>query len=511
MNQRLYFIWGLLLLAGGATGCTDKFFFTELQKGKNLPPTAQDLLFVTEFNRSYAFEMNASHMGDPESPAKDLQMSVVEAQSAKGGTLTILSSSNGTHQLRYTPATGFRGTDTALYRVTDPQGASVEAKLTFLVESALRTVQPALAIRAVGCAMCHARVSGNMITDFGHGGDNNGLDYFLGGNLNPPPFAFNFGTPYGDHGYSLITTNLLNGTVYVPQANMPGAMTGLPQDFSLKTYMELAISLSPSVNSTRGTASVVAEANELYIGAPTAAQMLAPAGAFEAGARWKYIPHSSNSLLLSGLEVVQSAHGAYVRNIPNGLLTCEGDLVIDAPVLFDRLQLMTTNNGCRVYSTRTVFIQGAITHMGQSQDRNLQISSARAVSMGLGQGPVLLNGALRANSLVYRLQEFWTRSTYFTREPGTVQEKLDRIVEDSLCIDGLLDAELQPEGRDVAYDRLLLNAPVVLSRYVGDFTGTMIGEILLPSFGQFKYEFDPVLGRVPILPLVNESELLGFQ
>src|SRR5438128_1755351 len=46
-------------------------------------------------------------------------------------------------------------------------------------ETTIRSFKPALAVRANSCVMCHAKIDGNMITDFGYGDP-----YFMSGNVN---------------------------------------------------------------------------------------------------------------------------------------------------------------------------------------------------------------------------------------------------------------------------------------------------------------------------------------
>ena len=63
-------------------------------------------------------------------------------------------------------------------------------------------------------------------------------------------------------------------------------------------------------------------------------------------------------------------------------------------------------------------------------------------------------------------------------------------------------------SREEHFDRLLLNAPRIDSRYTGQFNGVIIAETVLMSLSRFSFSFDPVFSRVPVLPLLLPSDYL---
>ncbi len=75
----------------------------------------------------------------------------------------------------------------------------------------------------------------------------------------------------------------------------------------------------------------------------------------------------------------------------------------------------------------------------------------------------------------------------------------------------LLDASCRPEGRSVSFDRILLNAPSVQSRYEGDIIGTIIAEYSIMSLGKFKFQYDEVFDKVPILPFFDNKIYLDIE
>jgi hypothetical protein len=96
-----------------------------------------------------------------------------------------------------------------------------------------------------------------------------------------------------------------------------------------------------------------------------------------------------------------------------------------------------------------------------------------------------------------------------------VETKGVRSVQDASCLNptipgdlcnGLTSAQCAVAKnrfrRQVSFDRILINAPSLQSRYTGKFKGVMIGETALFSLGKFSFEFDDVFKEVPVLPLL---------
>lgn len=348
--------------------------------------------------------------------------------------------------------------------------------------------KPALAVRATGCIMCHGRVEANMITDFGFGNS-----YFFGRNVSGlSEFS---GSIYGDHAENWATGKVW-GKIFVP--NAPVTLPGRSET-NLRDYLQAVV---PAPDASTLPPEVKAQGT-VFIGTPTATRILAVAGSISG--LWKFI--SSVQSNFDSLEVAPG--GNYIRNRPNQIFQCEGDLIVNGVLFLNDLQLSTGNTGCRIYATKTVFVQGAITYLGTAPYRNLQIMSSRAVLMGLGPGPIdVFGNIVSQNSVEWRLQSMWTAPGFATREPGTTAQKLNLIVQESHLVTELVDADSQPSGRGVAFERLLINTPNYESRYQGEFKGTIIAELALASLNNFAFKFDDVFSHVKVFPLVQESELL---
>jgi hypothetical protein len=351
--------------------------------------------------------------------------------------------------------------------------------------------KPALVVRGTGCIMCHGRFESNVVTDFGFGSS-----YYFGGQTVAgfSPFTNHI---YGDHAENWQTAKIW-GKVITPRAPFSYSTGSGQVNTTLANYLRSKLS-SPDATTA---APVVEEANNVYIGAPTSARILQVAGAMPVEhPQWKHISVPATDV--TGLELAPG--NQYVQNKPGEELVCAGDLIVDGVLFLNQLRLRTDNRGCRIYVTKSVFIQGPISYLGAAIHRNLQISSARAIIMGLG--PSATDGGA-SNTLSNRLRDFFTRPGYFTRdESGSTQEKLERIVQDGSYIVDLIDASAQaPHGRQVSFERLFLNAPNYQSRYLGQFKGVIVSEFALGSLGNFAFRFDSVFEHVSILPLLLPTE-----
>ncbi|MEQ1841514.1 MAG: hypothetical protein ABL994_13985, partial [Verrucomicrobiales bacterium] len=340
----------------------------------------------------------------------------------------------------------------------------------------------------------HGRVDSTIITDIGFGDP-----YFLGAGT-PNGFSPHSGSIYGNHAENWATARVW-GQVIVPRANVSYASV----TESIAQYLRNRLG-SPDGGVT--PAPVVTEKDLVYIGAPTSARIMQIAGDFSPShPEWKFASMPA-APAISGIETAPGAH--FVRNVPGGELVCHGDLFVNSVLFLHQLRLRTDNGGCRIYTTKSVFIQGPIEYLGSATSRNLQITSARAIVLGMGPGAI--DGG-PSNTLRNRLQDFWTRFTYFTRDNSlTMQQKLDEIVNDSLWISELRDASAQaPHYRNLGFERLFLNAPNYQSRYQGQFKGVIIAEMAIGSLGNFSFRFDNVFETVPILPRLSEREMIRVE
>lgn len=465
---------------------------------------ATDTVVETNMNTPVEFAVDHSN------PMSGMQLSF-SAQNA-GAPLNgqIEMKSLNDFKLKYTPNWGFRGKDYAVATVTDKYGNELKFTITVIVGNALQSLEPALAVRGMGCIQCHAQVSSNILTDFGYKND-----YYFG--LKPASTWWKSGGVYGDHGNSFNTIALPSDkSVIVPKADLPAVVATAQKLTTLADYMKSQLSLS-ATTSTKGAQ--VVEKSSMYIGAPTAADITQGFHMTDTE-RFKYFKNSDSAVTLSGLK----DEGTFFRN--DGVLSCEGDLAIRGPLLLDNLQI-NSKTGCRLYVMGSVFMYGEITYTGNDPDRNLQITSTKAISMGLGTVKkggnfcepgdryAVDTASYGTSSLTNRFVTFWTVPGFFLRQSNDPKAFGQSVVAEAALIEAkagtLYDASCRNEGRNVSYERVLLNAPVVHSRYEGNVSGTIIAEYSIMSLGMFKFSFDQVFTRVPVFPFIDKATYLDVK
>ncbi len=452
-----------------------------------------------------------------------------------------------TFALRFVPEIGYRGTLVIWLYALDDKGvlkSSVEVKID--VGNSLNHFQPALAVRGAGCVMCHADVRSNIVTDMGYGSG-----FFFARNVNTSGYSWNLGSTYGD--FEAFTkskegTNRIGNwanlqlkagqQVFIPKnAALPvqdakdktGAST-------LKGYLEHRFAASPKT----GTASaIVTEKSKVYIGAPTASRIR---GAFNwVSGQSNFIYEKDAAAGALGLRGLRDA-GKYFE--VDNTLECDGDLMINGRLLLKNAKIRT-HNGCRLYVTGSVYIYGPISYVNITNGslHNLQITSAASIQMGLGS---LRNSSNRHceegkpagqdwywqrlqtidtdyylgsradyekalnDTAINRLKHFWPNIYHNTRDAravATVNNELYNEYYNSVYPQ--YDAACS--NRAVSYERLLLNAPRIESRYNGNFHGSIIAEVAIMALGQFKFEFDDVFKQVPILPKFTDDDYLKIE
>ncbi len=366
-----------------------------------------------------------------------------------------------------------------------------------LTEETLKTIQPALAVRGISCLLCHAEIRSNIITDFGLG-----TSEYLGGSN---AAAISNWYTNGDSAWQL--ANKISGTVFVPDAPItPIAQESMGESYRLKPLVkikewmttpitaggvampEMAIKIIPEVGNER----VIAK-SKVVIRAPSISEIEAIAPDLFAK------PETSGFFRVGSSDPVQFLAGgagltSYTKNDEGRVLECsKGDIVIKGTLLLRRLKV-NAGNGCRLYVSGSVFIEGAITYVGQGPNQNIQISSASAIVMGIGYNELF-------NRLVTDSRGLKLASRNYT-------DLAKQITDEAQNIGNLQDAiETNGLRTSIDFKAVLLNAPIVHSRYLGMVSGTIIAESALFALENFHFTFDPVFTKVSVLPLLKTPVL----
>ena len=382
------------------------------------------------------------------------------------------------------------------------------------VHSAIMDFEPALAVRGAGCITCHAKIYSSIITDFGYGSP-----YFFGnpgGESKVGPYN---GSIYGDFiagpGQTGWQTSEIHKEIIVPRAEFDFSLKNAAAEAGLAeqpSYQEAlrADSLSrylQALENRKPNPSAVIEKNKVFIGAPDTETLEARFGITSGTAvDFKYIKNDPRaSADFKG--IVLSENGGYYTN--NSEIVCNGDVFIRG-ILFLHKPSFVTDTGCRIYTAGPIFLQNTVTYRpadNRADLANLQLVSTEAIFMGVGLEKCNTTEAADPLSsrllLTPALPSIITRSMERENIPPKIfaqnlyNQAATLPLEDSSCHDETL-----------SFSGILLNAPIVHSRYSGKFRGLIIAEFALFFQGKSSYEFDPVFKNVPVLPLLKDSDFL---
>lgn len=500
---------------------SDEFEYVEREVGVKEPHQVPIYIEVVKIARtptiltdSVGFEMNTNEtqfglvLTDYHDPVPkaflSLDTSTVEIKSANGRLISV-----GNNRFKYTPNPNFRGNDKFEFIAKNSFGEISKKVVTLIVGNPFHNLEPSLAVRGIGCASCHLKSSSKLITDFGFGND-----YFFGkdalnlagGNPFTPSFSY-----YSDHGGGSLTTTELN-EIIVPNQNLPfnpGVYLpkATPAQAAATTLLQYVKAVVPA------TVNVTTK-DEIFIGAPSAAVIISRTaiGSLETA----YFKNQDSSPEYKGLV---KQNGYFTASD----LTCDGDLVVNGSLFLKDLKL-TTNDGCRIMVTGPIFINGKITYVqhtpSSTNNTNLQLVSSTWINLAVGLTNCESDPSYPAAEKAWYRTNATAIQNPFAHRLGTYASKsrLGRQDVNSLkaiqsTITSFADASCRKSvagefPREEHFERLLLNAPRVDSRYTGKFTGVIIAETVLMGLSSFSFAFDPVFSRVPILPLLLPSDYL---
>jgi hypothetical protein len=375
--------------------------------------------------------------------------------------------------------------------------------------------EPAVALRASGCLTCHAEITSNYITDFGYGSS-----YFFAHPGSKNEVGLFNGHIYGDFiaepGKTSWLTAKFEKEIIVPDAPIDfdlakAAGDTLPDQSSYQKALK-AGSLAEylrALESEKDKPAPVIEKAKIFIGAPDTATLEARFG-IQSGDHvdFEYIKNDPTSPEVKGIEL--SKDGKTYTNA--GEIICDGDLFIQGMLFLNKPMIMT-KTGCRIYVTGPVFLQKEITFKNSDNHddkSNLQLVSTEAIFLGVGREK--RDTTPKTDPMALRLLKTPARPSIFTRTTCShhiTPQEFTQGLYDKTALVPLEDSSYHDDT--IGFSRLLLNAPVINSRYKGEFRGLVIAEYALFWPGKTRFEFDPVFKEVPVLPLLKDSDYLRIE
>jgi len=207
----------------------------------------------------------------------------------------------------------------------------------------------------------------------------------------------------------------------------------------------------------------------------------------------------------------------------SGDVTCDGDLALSKPLFIKDLTLKTLL-GCRLYVAGEVFQQGEIKYQSLDSARNLtnlQIVSSEAIVMGIGQTHCETTAGWYFDNNKDNDPAKWTplKLRFASHLPETRRLKqadkesfhqgLAALATKMNVVDASCRSGADP--RNLHFERLLLVAPNIQSRYTGQFTGVIIAEYANFGLSKFSFRFDDVFKSTPVLPMLENADYLVIE
>jgi hypothetical protein len=548
MGMKLRLIVAMVLLTVAFSNC-GKVNLAELSSSVEASSiNFKEMIILVEVNH----DKTTNILNNPEVRGKltlEQNASTLSKSFENRGDVSLSATTVG--EITFKPAFGYRGSlDVPVYIQYEDKKIDV-IQLTFQVQNPLQNFRPALAVRGADCMLCHANIKGDVISDFGYKSSTDSLsdDLFFRRNRYDVNngLAFNTSHNAADPNTSGWFTAIVDGNLYVPKINIT-ALPTLPNNetrivMKSPAYTENGVAKSAAsfleyldkIYFADKTRVKSIQEKEIYIGAPTEDE-IKTAGRLTATTPLTFVKNDLDQADLSGFGRVTANGKDFYTN--TGVMVCDGDLFVDGVVHFKNLKLKT-ENGCRVHTTKTVFVSGPIEYVDEFALSNLQITSSRAIYMGTGMCYDCYPNYYNVNMSQARADNvrYWANSL---RTRHNLDAYASLILADFLKVSNspadiprpavgvnaaayyaqkfqelgvtLVDSSNSFDNTsNTAYRRLLLNAPDVQSRYNGKFEGSIIAEFALWKLGQFVFQYDSVFTAVPIFPLLDINKMIKIK
>lgn len=390
------------------------------------------------------------------------------------------------------------------------------------------------AVRDLGCAMCHAKVESNIVTDFMNGGSalttHQALEswtYMLHlqkrdnfAHDPAPEISGRIIVPKAQ--LSQDKSPLLKGSpgrcdTYIKTTDAQKTMTAATATVDLKQVLDRCV--TPHVKWGASSEKIQVR-DTVHIAPPTSAQEImsiasksgllpvsggvTPLRSFEALALNSTNPSQWPMATQSGFNTTPARPGAVVVT---GEASCDGALLIDAPLFFNNAKIKTST-GCRIYTTASIFVKGSleIVNTGATDGSRADLASLMLMS------PDFIGFHIPLAQVEDRLGHGINKLKTFTK--GTTAAIAAKIKSDAVKVNypAFTDAEANGTGAAISYNRIVATAPVVYSRMTGSFSGAIIAEHFMGKIGALSFTFDQVFDRAPFFPefIINVRDGRSF-
>ncbi len=339
-----------------------------------------------------------------------------------------------------------------------------------------------LAVRDMSCAFCHAQITSNVISDFAISTDETSAEQTFRkvmhqvnhemGARGQPTIVGDFIVPKGEAPMIDRTSNCVFSSEAIANSS-PKQKRSLIDSLVKCVQPVFAWGASSQKFVAKDTVTINPVSSSQDIIAIVGGSKL-----------------SSTGMALVGESKMSGISGSRQNGFTAAAsVSCEGAVVIDGPVVLKDTTI-TTENGCRIYSTGSIFVFGNTKVTATSASANLQLMS-----------PLFVGFDISSDNIAGRLKHPNNAKLKLSR--GTTTDVASLIVADATK----LGITAYGGNSNVGYSRVLAAAPVVYSRHAGSFSGAIIAEHFIGKIGALSFTFDAVFkaGTTVVFPEIKRA------
>ena len=346
----------------------------------------------------------------------------------------------------------------------------------------VQTHEAVFAVRNLACALCHATVDSSVISDFAATTTDVGSAQALANMF--------FVVKHGD---SQTKKPEIRGKFIVPDVQTSTYASSVTAgksncDYSgLKKGANVSYEKTSLVDALRTCVEPFmtwGSATEKFVKKTTVAiNPVSSPDEIKAIASAEAATLASAGFATIGTSTVEGITGSKLTGFKSSAaVKCEGAVVFDGPVLLKDTTI-STQKGCRIYSTGSIFVFGQLNVKGPDDSAHIQLMS-----------PVFIGFDISLYDIMGRLAHTLNAKQVFSRGSGATVAKL---IGDDARLIGAAEKKWGPEvlplgGGSSSYKRVAAAAPVVYSKSSGQFSGLIIAEQFLGKIGSLSFAFDPV-------------------
>jgi hypothetical protein len=339
-----------------------------------------------------------------------------------------------------------------------------------------------LAVRDMSCAFCHAQIASNVISDFSISSDETGAEQTFRKimyQVNHEMGAKGQPTIVGEFIVPKVEFPMIDRTSECVFSSEASAQASPKQKRSLIDYLVKCV--QPVFAWGAESQKFIAKDTVTINPVSSAQDIIGIVGSSKL---------SGSGMALVGESRLSGISGSRQTGFTAAAsITCDGAAVFDGPLVLKDTTI-STEKGCRIYSTASIFVFGSTMVTTTSDKANLQLMS-----------PLFVGFDISAGNAEGRLKHENNAKLKLSR--GSTAEVASMIVADATK----LGITSYGGNSNFGYSRVVAAAPVIYSRHNGPFSGAIIAEHFIGKIGALSFTFDPVFnaGKTNVFPEIKRA------